>query len=325
MINIFQSPKIQKNISKKDIEYKTKIISDPILEKINKLIKEKDEETIVKKIQILKELWKKEYLKANNSYDKEQIFKQIFVNLEKLLNKLNYLEVYNSDAVIWKTSENYNNLDYIKNMVSIWGIENIEWANCNSWDLFIMETLKYITNNDSDIEYSFVIKKDNNHWMLYITLNNKIFLYHLDKHHQLRIKEKKVSNENYYYPENEKNYNNIICESNKIWIKKDSFSYRIWKKYFKLYIYNWNICIKINLGEDVKYIDFLFLKKISKKIYKYYKYRKKIWKYSNINNIKELKEEIFKKVSEEEYEFILIALKNFNEEKLNTFFLNKNS
>lgn len=320
MINIFKSPQIQENISEKDLVNKTNIISDIVIEKINKLIENKCENKILEKIELLKELWRKAYCKANTLEEKEEKFKIIFVNLEKLLNNLNYFKVYNSDSIIWKTWEDYKNIDSLKNIVSIWWENNIEWANCNSWNLFIMENIKYITNNDSNIRYSLTIRKSDNHWMLYFTLNNKVFLYHLAKNHQLKIKEKIVSSEEYIYPNSIFNYykNNDLTHLE--WIKKHLFNYSIWQNNFKLYKKNWKIYIRINMWNKIKYIDIPWFKTITKKIYKFLKKRKKIISKKNINNILDLKESINKKVDSEEYKFILKALENINKEKLDNFF-----
>ena len=249
MKNIFKSPEIQKNISENDLglDNKKYIISEKVISNINELIKNKDEDKILQKLNILKELWRKQYFKANTLEEKEIIFRQIFINLEKLLNNTNYIEVYNSDSSVWKTWENYSDISILENMVSIWIEKNIEWANCNSWNLFILELINYITNNDENIENSFTLRKKDNHWMLYFTLNNKIFLYHLDKTHILKIKNNKVNKEYNIHFNNQEEYNKIRDIGS---LNKKSQVYSIWNYYTKLHKKFWFLLMEVKLNDN---------------------------------------------------------------------------
>lgn len=318
MIQILENIKIQENLPNKDIKLKQNIISDLVVEKINKLILNKNIEEIEQKLELLKIIWLKNYKSAKTIDEKEKIFETIFFSIENLLNKLDYNKVYNTDSAIKKEWNNYKELNDIFTMVDIWINTNIEWANCNSWVLYIYLLLKNITNNDKSIKYSFVIRESDNHWLLYITLNAKLFLYHLDKNHIFKEKSKKISDSNYTHQKTLKQYCDYKDIDHIYWVEKHSFHYRKWNKIFKLYKKNWQIYAEINIWQKLKYINIFWLKKLTKKIYKIIKFRKKI----NLNNKWKTYDNLIKVLNEkfnwiDEINFAKQALKNISRLKLN--------
>lgn len=303
------------------------VLSEEVINKINKLIIENQKEMIFRKLETLKQIWFSNYKKCNSNEEKENIIEISLYNIVKLLNEINYIEVYNTDSVLSKEKDYYCEVKYIDKITNIcWKIDiDKEWWDCNSFLLLVYSTIKSITDNDENIKYNFITKKQNNHWILIIQVGEKKYLYHRQSKHIL----KKVNEDSLKIYKKKYIINNNLWEyfktKNEIWYNQNKIAFRHWWEYLRIKRKYWVITMIIKWNNKKnKDIWIHWLKKITKKILGI-KNLTIIWlfpkKYKlNYNDIREIL--ISKIWKEEDKNFFNYVFDKLNKTKLENIFNN---
>ena len=315
--------KIKEYINVNEYSNYIKPISDKIIAKLNKILEQKNQDLAIEKLEKLKKYAKKKYKKIKNNEQKEIFINILLENITKLLNELNYKDIYNTDSIIWKEVNYYSQISDIKKIATLSSDKNIEGGDCNSQLLYFYNLVKSITNNDSYIKYKFFSDKRDNHWKIYIITKKHKYLYHRQSQHILIKTNNSLENKKIQIEDNNEYW--YIKTKNNIWLNQNKISYRFWKKYLQIKSTFYWIKLKIKSSEkEVPHIKVKWLKKISKKIYKtfnfIYLWKKKRFKNMGYNQlINYIVEQIENK---EDKIFFQETVKKFNKEKLiNIFWL----
>jgi len=301
-------------------------ISNNIIDKLNAILEKNNNELVIKKLEVLKKYAQKKYKKLETYKQKEEFIFIVLKNITKLLNNLEYIDVYNTDAILNKSTTYYSKVSDIKKITTTNTDKNIEWWDCNSQLLYFYWLIKSITNNDNFIKYRFFSDIRGNHWKLYIITKNNKYLYHRQEKHLLIktnniFENKKIQIEDF-------NENDFLNTKNNIWFNQNKISYRFWYKYLQIKSTLFWIKLKIKSSKnEIPHIKIRWFKRLSKKIYKMFNFVH-LWKKSKFKNYTydELIKYIISEIkNHEDQEMFIKVLEKINKEKMKNIFLLKSN
>lgn len=312
-------------ISKNNTKNKSYRIKNDIINNINNILSSKNINETIKLVEKFKENWIKVYQKHWNSIDeKELLLSQIIGNISILLNNLKIERVYNNSTFLNTKNKPISNIKDITQMLCISETKildsSVEWGSCNEWVDFVYNLISKITQNDSDIKYTFQVNTNDAHWILYIDIWSKRFSFDstlkwftFDKMNKWEYKNRRK-----YKPKFFNNYKEYKIFSNQEMNKKNILVYDFnWTK-FKI-IKKWSFIIIAYKDKPLEYINISWLKRISKNISKISTI-KYVWKIPNIYNIDQIKEFILSRIKNDDKDKVKIILNHLHEEKLLQFF-----
>ena len=295
-------------------------VKDDTISHVNNLL-EINQNLIFDELLKMKQIWRKIYLSYwKDLKTKKLILSNILNNIYLLLNKPNIKRVYNSTTSI--DLEN-NNLSLEEELWLYLRVEwesiynqNTLWGSCNNWIIWVYNIIKDITLNDDNIKYDFQLNKNDNHWVLYITLWDEKFIFE-SRNKELFLGKKDKSKSNIFH----NGYKNISTYKKAVvnWsYAKNAITYHFDLMKLKIVKKWWFISI-IYKNKNPKFINIRWFKKITKKISKIWNI-KFIWKIPEVYNLDGIKEFIISKIDKESKEEVLFILNKLNEEKLLHFF-----
>ena len=256
-------------ISKKIETNNLKIINDQIIDKLNKIIISNNqnidnEKIIIQKLKTLKKLAKKKYKNIKTLEEKQYFLMTLLYNIAKLLNELNYNEVYNSDTILNINLNNYSSI----NITEIATIKKsfIKWWDCNIQLLNLYNILRDITNNDKQIKYSFLSDYKDNHWKLIISINNDSYEYHRSKNHYIWYSNNLINTKK---TKKDLSLNDFLDTKKYIWLKQKKVVYRMGYNYFKIKKIFWIFILAIKSdNKELAHINIRWFKRLTKNISK---------------------------------------------------------
>jgi hypothetical protein len=198
--------------------------------------------------------------------------------------------------------------------------QNVVWWSCNNWVIFFHKLIDDITDYDDDIKYDFQINTKNNHWIIYLNIWKKKYIFEdtprwfLLEHRKkwdFKIKDK---NKPQFFEWVAEYKENVLK-----WLKnRDDLTYHIWNDRLKLKI-RFGLLVISYKHKQSKYINITWFKRISKKIAEL-NITKYVWKKPRLNNLEEIEKFIISKINNENSNRLRQIIWYFDENKLLDFF-----